>query len=88
VHRLTTLHVKGLTRSVLVAPVVRGSVMLSDVHDSVIILGGRQVRNACVPRSPLAQFDQGFRCPASPLADNPPSSSVCTLPAIPRCSST
>ncbi|GFZ48094.1 hypothetical protein JCM24511_05842 [Saitozyma sp. JCM 24511] len=44
VHRLTTLHVKGLNRSVLVAPVVRGSVMLSDVHDSVIILGGQQFR--------------------------------------------
>jgi hypothetical protein len=40
---LTALHASGLKKCVLVAPVIKGSVMLSGLQDCVVIVGAQQV---------------------------------------------
>ncbi len=41
---LTSLHARGLTRCVVLAPVMAGSAMLSDLHGCVVALGAQQFR--------------------------------------------
>ncbi|ADV19801.1 Tubulin folding cofactor C, putative [Cryptococcus gattii WM276] len=43
---LTTLHAKGLEQCIMVAPVLPGSAMLSEMVDCLVIVGAQQV---CVP---------------------------------------
>lgn len=41
---ITALHAKALSRVVLIMPPIDGSVLLHEIHDSVIIVGCHQVR--------------------------------------------
>lgn len=84
---LTTLHAKDLEQCIMVAPVLPGSAMLSEMVDCLVIVGAQQV---CVPcffyfpgGSPLKSFVEQFRIHSS--TNTQVLLNVASLPVIEHC---
>lgn len=62
---LTSLHAKNLRRCILVLPVLKGSLMITDIEDCLIVVGAQQVSYLDLPRlkeRDIAEVVRSFGC--------------------------